>query len=95
MAALEGKIANRDEQQSEQGLLLLRAAEVIFSLERDSEQLHVCEPDSMKSTILAMNEQSHKGPRGEDDHCVLYMTESETNDTLVAVKALIRLHILS
>ncbi len=42
----------------------------------------------MKSTIIAMNEQSHKGPRAEEDHCILYMTESETYDTLVAVKAL-------
>ncbi len=60
----------------------------MFSLESDSEQLLECEPGSMKSTIIAMNEQSHKGPRAEEDHCILCMTESETNDTLIAVKAL-------
>ncbi len=42
----------------------------------------------MKSIIVTMNEQSHKGPRAEDDQCILYLTESETNDALVAVKAL-------
>ncbi len=66
-------------QKSEQGFIAFASSRSYF-FEEDSEQLHVCEPDSMKSTIIAMNEQSHKGPRGEDDHCVLYMTESEAND---------------
>ncbi len=84
-----GEIANRDEQKIRAGfVLLLQAADVILSLESDSEQLHECEPHSMKSTIIAMKEQSHKGPRAEDEDCILYMTESETNDTLLAVKAL-------
>ncbi len=92
MAALDGEIADRDEQKIKAGFVLLfRAAEVMFSLESDSEQLHECEPGSMKSTIIAMNEQSHKGPRAQDDHCILYMMESDTNDTLVALKALHRI----
>ncbi len=59
-----------------------------ISLESDSEQLHECEPDSIKSARITMNEQSHKEPRAEDDHCILYMMESETKNTLVAVNAL-------
>ncbi len=88
MAALDGAIADRMNKNQGRFVLLLRAAEVIFSLESDSEQLLECEPCSMKSTIIALNEQSHKWPRAEEDHCILYMTESETNDTVIAVKAL-------
>ncbi len=70
MAALDGEIADREEQKIRAGfVLLLRAEEVIFSLESDSEQLHECEPDSMKSSIIAMKEWSHKRPSAEDDHC--------------------------
>ncbi len=88
-AALDGESADRDEQKIRAGfVLLLRVAEVTFSLENDSEQFQACEPDSMKPTIITIYEQSHEGQRAEDDHCILYMTESETNDTLVAVKAL-------